>query len=170
MEGGSCRSRTGPLFIWLSCSCFVNSWLADSWAKTRSEPWATVSGSFREAVWVAARQERVKKFQQELAWASDVICLSYCHARNFKKCWWCSRPAIFCALVRSVKGIYSCLGLDQICFFFHPFCFSFLLKFSAHFAFYCTYFAFLSNILYCLLVYKFVMTSHTKTIDNKQYT
>ena len=36
----------------------------------------------------------------------------------------------------------SCIGLDQICFFFYPFCFSFLLKFSTYFAFYCTHFAF----------------------------
>ena len=36
----------------------------------------------------------------------------------------------------------SSVGLDQICFFFYPFCFSFLLKFSIYFAFYCTHFAF----------------------------
>ena len=29
----------------------------------------------------------------------------------------------------------SSVGLDQICFFFYPFCFSFLLKFSTYFAF-----------------------------------
>ena len=34
------------------------------------------------------------------------------------------------------------VGLDQICFFFYPFCFSFLLTFSTYFAFYCTHFAF----------------------------
>ena len=34
------------------------------------------------------------------------------------------------------------LGLNQICFFFYPFCFSLLLKFSTYFAFYCTHFAF----------------------------
>jgi len=34
------------------------------------------------------------------------------------------------------------IGLDQICFFFYPFCLSFLLKFSTYFAFYCTHFAF----------------------------
>ena len=36
---------------------------------------------------------------------------------------------------------YSWVGLDQIFFFFYPFCFSFLLKFSTHFAFYHTHFA-----------------------------
>ena len=34
------------------------------------------------------------------------------------------------------------VGLDQICFFFYPFCFSLMLKFSPSFAFYCTHFAF----------------------------
>ena len=47
-------------------------------------------------------------------------------------------------------GMILAVGLDQICFFFYPFCFSFLLKFSTYFAFFAfnyTHFAFHDEVM-----------------------